>query len=191
MTDVGGGWIVIMRRGKFGNSRVTQFNKTWNEYKIGFGQLDDEFWLGNELIHLLTTMNANELQIDLEAENGDFISLRYDHFEISDESDGYRLKIGKPKSVIPNVEKIASSFRNHNHAAFSTYDRDNSGGWANCALKYGGGWWFDSIKCHYVFLNAMHSNYVERRRSAPEGIIWQSWKNETLKAVQMKIRTKH
>ena len=45
-----GQWIVFQRR----RNGQENFDRTWEEYKIGFGNLKWEFWLGNEKIHCLT-----------------------------------------------------------------------------------------------------------------------------------------
>lgn len=58
----GGGWTVIQRR----QDGSVDFNRTWNEYKEGFGDLSGEFWLGNENIHKITSQGDYSLRIDLE-----------------------------------------------------------------------------------------------------------------------------
>lgn len=50
METDGGGWTVIQRRGGRFRGRV-DFNRTWNDYADGFGELDGEFWFGNEVVH--------------------------------------------------------------------------------------------------------------------------------------------
>ena len=37
-----GGWIVIQQR-KYGN---VSFDRRWEEYKMGFGDFDGDFWIG-------------------------------------------------------------------------------------------------------------------------------------------------
>jgi ficolin len=44
------GWTVIQRR----VDGRENFSRDWDDYKEGFGNLQDEFWLGNEKIHQLT-----------------------------------------------------------------------------------------------------------------------------------------
>ena len=49
------GWLVWQRR----NDGSVSFNQNWSSYKNGFGNVDNngEFWLGLELLHLLTSQN--------------------------------------------------------------------------------------------------------------------------------------
>ena len=56
---------VIQRRGDYRGPRQS-FNKDWEEYKYGFGDPDQEFWLGNENIYMLTRSDDYELRIQLE-----------------------------------------------------------------------------------------------------------------------------
>ena len=50
MEENGGGWLVFQRR--FDGS--VSFAKTWEEYKHGFGDVENEHWLGNKWLNLLT-----------------------------------------------------------------------------------------------------------------------------------------
>ena len=45
-----GGWIVVQRR-KDGS---VDFNRPWNDYEKGFGDLNGEFWYGLKSMHCLT-----------------------------------------------------------------------------------------------------------------------------------------
>ena len=46
----GGGWTVIQRRGGFYGERAN-FTQSWDNYANGFGDLNREFWLGNQVVH--------------------------------------------------------------------------------------------------------------------------------------------
>ncbi|KAG7264935.1 hypothetical protein CRUP_027126 [Coryphaenoides rupestris] len=57
-----GGWTVIQRR----MDGTVSFDRSWREYRAGFGDLNTEFWLGNDHIHHLSTQGEYSLRIDLE-----------------------------------------------------------------------------------------------------------------------------
>lgn len=44
----GGGWTVIQRRGfgPYGTSRQISFNRTWEDYENGFGNVSIDYWFG-------------------------------------------------------------------------------------------------------------------------------------------------
>uniref|UniRef100_A0A8C1G4X0 Si:ch211-203k16.3 n=1 Tax=Cyprinus carpio TaxID=7962 RepID=A0A8C1G4X0_CYPCA len=66
MDTDGGGWTVIQRR----QDGSVNFDRSWKEYKEGFGDLHTEYWLGNEHIHDLTSQGDYMLRIDLEDWSG-------------------------------------------------------------------------------------------------------------------------
>lgn len=95
-----------MRRGEFGesNSRRVSFDQGWSDYKNGFGDLEGEFWLGNEFIHQLTA-HANDdvmLQVDLESFDGDHVSIVFDTFKIEEETNNYRLHVRQTRRDVKN-----------------------------------------------------------------------------------------
>lgn len=51
------GWTVIQRR----TDGSVDFYRDWNDYKAGFGDVEGEFWLGNDHIYQLT--NQGEFQL--------------------------------------------------------------------------------------------------------------------------------
>ncbi|XP_033149805.1 angiopoietin-related protein 4 [Drosophila busckii] len=56
------GWVVIQRR----VDDSVSFNRTWEEYKNGFGDLSGNFWLGLEKLHLMTKFQPHALYLQLE-----------------------------------------------------------------------------------------------------------------------------
>ncbi|PIK61776.1 Angiopoietin-4 [Apostichopus japonicus] len=85
----GHGWTVFQRRV---NGSV-DFNRNWTSYKDGFGQLDHEFWLGNEKLHYLTkkTDGKYRLRIDLVSSSGTTYHACYREFHIKEEGEMYEL----------------------------------------------------------------------------------------------------
>lgn len=53
-TTAGAPWLKIMRK-EFGSET---FNRDWSNYKFGFWDRTGEFWLGNEILHNLTSLAA-------------------------------------------------------------------------------------------------------------------------------------
>ncbi|RUS91600.1 hypothetical protein EGW08_000573 [Elysia chlorotica] len=133
----GGGWIILQRRYRF----TVSFERNWEEYKYGFGSLDDDYWLGLEYVSSLTAHGTWELRVDL-SDNGPRSYVIWSNFRIGNESDGYRLYLWGEKSG-DDIDDIGNSMLLSNNTPFTTYDVDNarrSDGY-NCA-ETAGGWWF-------------------------------------------------
>ncbi|XP_077605131.1 microfibril-associated glycoprotein 4-like, partial [Crocuta crocuta] len=74
------------------------FFRGWNDYKLGFGRADGEYWLGLQNLHLLTLKQKYELRVDLEDFENNTASAKYAEFSISPnavsaEEDGYTLYV--------------------------------------------------------------------------------------------------
>ncbi|GFR75622.1 tenascin-R [Elysia marginata] len=138
----GGGWIVIQRR----SSGSINFFRDWSAYRDGFGSLADDFWLGNERIHALTSTGKYELMVSLEYNEKSAHAL-YDNFAIGDEASNYTLEFGAYTGT------AGDSLGFHTNTQFSTFDRDNDQKDANCAQLYFGGWWYGKRICHECNLN--------------------------------------
>ncbi|XP_062573361.1 angiopoietin-related protein 7-like, partial [Saccostrea cucullata] len=82
-----GGQTVIQKR--FG-MYYSNFNRTWDDFKRGFGYVGGDYWLGNDVIHKLTTTFPNDLYIKIKG----YFDVKYSSFSISDEANGYRLSLG-------------------------------------------------------------------------------------------------
>ncbi|KAK3535676.1 hypothetical protein QTP70_019715 [Hemibagrus guttatus] len=191
MESSGGGWTLIQHR--FDGS--ISFNRTWNDYKRGFGNLTGEFWLGNDKIHWLTSTKAMVLRIELEDLDGVKEYAQYDHFHVANESQYYKSTIEGYSGTAGDAMQYNKKF-NHNQKNFTTPDRDNdqypSG---NCGAYYSSGWWFDA--CMAANLNGKY--YETRYKGVRNGIFWGTWHNissesylthdrQSFKTVRMMIR---
>ena len=70
------------------------FNRSWTDYKHGFGIYPTEFWLGNDNIHELTKKEDKNVHIELKAINNQHAVAEYQAFKILDQALGYTLKLG-------------------------------------------------------------------------------------------------
>jgi hypothetical protein len=173
--------LQVFQRRKDGS---VNFNRTWAEYREGFGNPGGEFWLGNEMLHLLISKRNYKLRVDLENWKGEKRYAEYSNFSISSSTDKYRLTIGSYSG------NAVDSMAWNNGRQFSTIDADNDAyGRQNCAGKNGGAWWYGH--CSHAFLNGI---YNQRYDSAEpfKGIIWYHWNSmnslaNLLKATEMKL----
>ena len=69
------------------------FYRGWNDYKLGFGNLNGEFWLGLDKINRLTKSARNRLRVDLEDTKGKTAYAVYDHFAVTSERSKYQLSL--------------------------------------------------------------------------------------------------
>ncbi|GIY15640.1 hypothetical protein CDAR_222311, partial [Caerostris darwini] len=90
-TDGVDGRLVIQRRGFY--PEMQPFDLNWQYYKDGFGNLEMEFWLGNDNIHALTNQGPYEIRFDLRDDEGHHGFAIYQEFRIDDESLNYTLYI--------------------------------------------------------------------------------------------------
>ncbi|XP_059167432.1 angiopoietin-related protein 7-like [Physella acuta] len=131
----GGRWTVIQRR----TSEGLDMNRTWEEYRDGFGDVSGDFWLGNQKIHLATSQVQHELMVVLRLEDTNYYA-KYAYFKLLDESNDFTLDIAGHSGT------AGDSLLYHKGMPFSTWDRDNDKSNINCAEDCGGGWWFKSCK---------------------------------------------
>ena len=72
------------------------FYRNWTEYASGFGDVEGEFWLGNENIHSLTTQAGKTYELRVDLDDGTETRLAvYDSFYIAGPDDNYRLHLGQ------------------------------------------------------------------------------------------------
>ncbi|XP_076101238.1 microfibril-associated glycoprotein 4-like [Mytilus galloprovincialis] len=176
MEKHGGGWTVFQRRinGK------TPFYRDWDSYKRGFGNQSEEFWLGNEHLHQLTSQGKYKLRIDMkDFENNRKYAL-YEKFSFGSERSCYVLSISGYSG------DAGDSMAYQNRMKFSTKDKDNDNYRGSCAVKFKGAWWYKG--CHYSNLNGLYLK--GKHKSFADGIEWYTWKGYqySLKETVMMIR---
>ncbi|CAH3104164.1 unnamed protein product, partial [Pocillopora meandrina] len=129
-TTDGGGWTVFQRR----LTGSVDFNRSWADYKHGFGSfLDGEFWLGLDKILRLTKKNKNNrLRVDLGVDSKTIVYAEYKWFGIANETAEYQLNIGNLASAT-----VKDSLRDHNGSKFRTWDQKHSSWWfpEDCIIR--------------------------------------------------------
>uniref|UniRef100_A0A8C7KUF6 Tenascin C n=1 Tax=Oncorhynchus kisutch TaxID=8019 RepID=A0A8C7KUF6_ONCKI len=172
MATDGGGWIVFLRR----QSGKLEFFRNWRNYTAGFGDMNDEFWLGLSNLHKITVVGQYELRVDLR-DKGDVAHAQYDKFSISDPRSRYKVHVGGYSGT------AGDSMTYHHGRPFSTYDHDNDIAVTNCALSYKGAFWYKN--CHRVNLMGRYGD-----DSHSKGVNWFHWKGHehSVEFAEMKIR---
>uniref|UniRef100_K1Q9B4 Angiopoietin-4 n=1 Tax=Magallana gigas TaxID=29159 RepID=K1Q9B4_MAGGI len=176
MTTDGGGWTVIQKR----VDGSTGFYKTWKEYREGFGNASRNYWIGNDVIHLLTKDRPATLRVDLQRFSGEKGHAKYSKFAVGDENSKYKLTVSGYSG------NIGDKFSYHDQMMFSTKGHDNDKHGDSCAQLYHGGWWYRS--CHDVNLNGL---YAPSALNDPKYNCWRYFgaNYEALKTTQMMIRS--
>ena len=142
-------------------SASTDFYRGWNDYKSGFGNLSENYWLGFDKLEKLAGPDRRAiLRIDLRHITSPNLEqhAKYNVFEISNESKGYKLKI---KGFTGNS---GPSLHYHNGMKFSTKDKDNDEASSkHCAEECHGAWWYKN--CLESSLNSIYPTSADRNIS--------------------------
>ncbi|XP_037941639.1 fibrinogen C domain-containing protein 1-like [Teleopsis dalmanni] len=175
----GPGWTIIQRR----QDGSINFNRNWDDYKYGFGNLEGEFFIGLDKLHALTNNGVQELWFQLEDFENVTRSAFYSSFAIDDEKSKYALIIlGKYSG------NAGDSFMIHAGSKFSTKDSDNDEWERSCAAVYTGAWWHK--ECHQSNLNGQYLRGAYGKDKPAQGINWYTWHHHfySLKYTHMAIR---
>ncbi len=97
---LGGGWTVVLKRAQAGN-KEEYFYRAWDDYLLGFGHLNSEFWMGLDNIQAMADKEVlggaeSELLVELwpvEGEEGP-VRAHYTTFALTDDGK-FRLLLGK------------------------------------------------------------------------------------------------
>ncbi|VDI51584.1 Hypothetical predicted protein [Mytilus galloprovincialis] len=162
LTTLLNNWALVFQRRLNGQ---TDFYRGWEAYKNGFGDLEAEFWLGNQRIHTLTAAGRSELRVDMSDFDGNRAYAKYSTFAVGDAVTNYNI------TVAGYSGNAGDSLENHNGQAFTTKDRDNDP-WtfisykSNCGIYRQGAWWFNN--CGISSLNGL---YMGGGKSSEKGIL--------------------
>ncbi|XP_067608699.1 tenascin-X isoform X1 [Pseudorca crassidens] len=172
METDGGGWLVFQRRmdGK------TDFWRDWEDYAHGFGNISEEFWLGNDALHSLTKAGDYSLRVDLR-DGDEAVFAQYDSFQVDSADEYYRLHLEGYHGT------AGDSMSYHSGSVFSARDRDPNNLLISCAVSYRGAWWYKN--CHYANLNGLYGSTVDH-----QGVSWYYWKgfDFSVPFTEMKLR---
>uniref|UniRef100_A0A3B3ZYU5 Fibrinogen C-terminal domain-containing protein n=1 Tax=Periophthalmus magnuspinnatus TaxID=409849 RepID=A0A3B3ZYU5_9GOBI len=179
MDRAGGGWTVFQRR----SNGSVDFQRSWREYKMGFGELLGEHWLGNEVLHQLTSQGQYSLRVELQDWEGNTGYSQYDRFTLASERQQYRLYLRGYSGTAGRQSSLAP-----HGMGFSTRDQDNDNcDHCKCALMLTGGWWFDA--CGFSNLNGIYYSIGHNIRKL-NGIKWHHFRGPSysLRSTAMMVR---
>ncbi|NXL63470.1 ANGP4 protein, partial [Chordeiles acutipennis] len=173
-----GGWTIIQLR----TNGSLSFQRSWREYKQGFGDATGEYWLGNEAVHLLTSRAPYALRVELRDWEGSQVYAHYGKFQLGSERQFYRLSLQDYSGTAGQQSGLAMQ-----GTRFSTRDADNDNCLCKCAQMLSGGWWFDA--CGLSNLNGIYYPARHNIRKL-NGIRWHHFQGPSysLKGTRMLIR---
>uniref|UniRef100_B4N575 GK20518 n=1 Tax=Drosophila willistoni TaxID=7260 RepID=B4N575_DROWI len=176
-------WTVIMSRGQDG----INFERSWLEYKDGFGNLAGDFFIGLDKLHALTSSTLHELRIVLEDFQGNVAFAGYSSFAIGSEKEAYPLSLlGQFQSELQPSAGDSLSYQAG--AKFSTIDNDNDNCVdCSCAQRHRGAGWFNNCATSNLMGTYVDSNYANAGQT---GIFWEKFQGleYSLFKVRMLIR---
>jgi len=140
------------------------YNRSWEEFKVGFNDSRGNYWLGNELLHQLTVKNPYKLRFDLQDRNYSWYYGEYSAFVLYSEALGYKMVVSGYSGNAGDAFSFTTNWK------FTTYDRDNDR-WMysrandNCAVYCGGGFWYNHY-CARADVNTARGRGANFRWSA-------------------------
>ncbi|NWQ77703.1 ANGL3 protein, partial [Columbina picui] len=157
----GSSWTVIQNR----VDGSLDFNQTWDAYANGFGDLNEEFWLGLNKTYSITKQGDYILRIELQdwKDNKRFIEYA---FSLGGLETNYTLQLSRISGSIPNALPEQTELR------FSTVDQDpDTINNFNCPENFLGGWWHS--ECEETNLNGKYvAPRSKGRLDRRKGLYW-------------------
>ncbi|XP_023173976.1 angiopoietin-related protein 7 isoform X2 [Drosophila hydei] len=179
------GWTVVMNR----SSDDVSFERSWLDYKEGFGNLAGDFFIGLDKLHALTSSSLHELRIWMQDFQDNVAVAGYDSFAISGERELYALSLlGRYQEHLQ--PPAGDSFSYHAGAKFSTFDSDNDNCLeCSCAQRHKAGGWFNACGTSNL-MGVYHGLGTNYQRAGETGIYWDTFqgKDYSLRSIKMLIR---
>ncbi|XP_033735551.1 angiopoietin-related protein 2-like [Pecten maximus] len=127
--------VTYVQYRRYGN---VSFNRDWQSYVDGFGDLEGDFWLGNKYIHLITDQKSYTCGVRLYDDTDIWQFDSYSDFKVDSESNLFRITY-TPYSFDWGMSP-SDSTKDSRNQPFSTHDRDSTG----CATIEQAGWWYNT-----------------------------------------------
>ncbi|XP_035687344.1 fibrinogen-like protein 1 [Branchiostoma floridae] len=181
--EAGRAWTVIQRRQ---DGSVDFYNRTWEDYSRGFGNLTGEFWLGNDNIHLLTSQGRYKLDVDLRRFANCFrkkchpaaeFYMQYDIFLVENAQAMYKLHLGNYTGT-----KGQNWWRGQNTAIFRNKPCSEGSHSRSCYLFKMGGFWVH--RCDTLNPNGYYYHNVT---DCPKKSQWKPPGIFTFRYIEMRI----
>ncbi|KAK6170987.1 hypothetical protein SNE40_019257 [Patella caerulea] len=137
------------------------FNRTWHDYSVGFGNRHGNYWIGLENIYDIV-QNHPKLTLAVVMTHGGGnpnVHGFYKGFNVTNSDDDYKITIEQytGHQDYSSGDSLTNGTYSINGRPFSTYDRDSSGN--DCPVRFGGGWWYqDQPFCCRANVNGRRSN---------------------------------
>ncbi|ELT95041.1 hypothetical protein CAPTEDRAFT_126807, partial [Capitella teleta] len=170
-------WLVFQRR----IDGSLDFYRGWQSYVQGFGDMQKEFWLGNDIVHALTASGYTVLRVDMSDFDDVSAYAEYNTFNVQDADEKYRMSCSGYSGT------SGDSLFFSDGTQFTTFDADNDQrSDANCASRFRGAFWYSD--CHHANPNGAYLGGAST--AFGEGINWQAFRGFTysLKSIEMKLR---
>jgi len=83
------------------NNASKTFNRSWDEYKLGFGDSEGNYWIGNHVLTWLTITGNYKLKIDLQQRNtSKWYEAKYSTFVVLPEMHNFKLLVDGYSGIV-------------------------------------------------------------------------------------------
>ncbi|KAK6187045.1 hypothetical protein SNE40_006294 [Patella caerulea] len=125
---------LVFQRQKDGN---VSFNRTWSEYKEGFGDVRGDHWLGNDKIYYLTNNSQMIMAAEMNITNRTK-AVYYKDFQIKSEELDYQLEFAEAITMSNSTQYAGDCLEPFIGSSFTTSDKPELS--PDCPQRFNG-WW--------------------------------------------------